>query len=150
MKILHFIILFISICIITSKISSLHKSPLILPKNYPQGTRKNTYGNQGSQGSVTTTTSVIPSNSGTFVLTSNYEKQYNCLKKTNNTDFNYLLNNYESKCQKNKNCSFFETELNQLAYSCEKQGSRCNCEKNKKLYQAMGCAGYIPQVFCIN
>ena len=142
MKILHFVILLISICIIiTSKVNTLfNKVPLPFPsRNNPNTRRTARVGNQG-----TGAKSVVPSNSGPSALTNNYEKQYNCLKDTNNSDFNYLLNNYESYCKKN-NCSFFDNELNSLANSCKKKGMiNCNCKMHKKLYQAKGCIEYIP------
>ena len=146
MKILHFVILLISICIITSKVNTLfNKVPLPFPSRYNPNTRRRaSLGNQGTRAP-----SVVPSNSGPSALTNNYEKQYNCLKDTNNSDFNYLLNNYESYCKKN-NCSFFVNELYRLANSCVQLGSGCNCEKKKTLYQANGCIGYIPQVLCIS
>ena len=134
MKILHFVILLISICIITSKVNTLfNKVP------FPSINNLTSLGNKG-----TGATSVVPLNSGPFALTNNYEKQYNCLKDTNNSDFIYLLNNYESYCKKN-NCSFFVNELNRLANSCKKKGMiNCNCKMHKKLYQAKGCIEYIP------
>lgn len=141
MKILHFVILLISICIIiTSKVNTLfNKVPLPFPsRNNPNTRRTARVGNQG-----TGAKSVVPSNSGPSALTNNYEKQYNCLKDTNNSDFNYLLNNYESYCKKN-NCSFFDNELYRLANSCVQRGSKCNCKMHKKLYQAKGCIEYIP------
>ena len=140
MKILHFVILLISICIITSKVNTLfNKDPLSFPsRNNPKTCRPTNWGNQG-----TGAPSVVPSNSGPSALTNNYEKQYNCLKDTNNSDFNYLLNNYESYCKKN-NCSFFVNELSRLANSCVQRGSKCNCKMHKKLYQAKGCIEYIP------
>ena len=99
MKILHFIILVISICIITSKVNTLFKkNPLIFTKHSSLG--MNTWGNQGS------TTSVIPPNSGSAAITNNYQKQYNCLKETKNNDFNPLLKEYKSNCRwNNNNCS---------------------------------------------
>ena len=135
MKILHFVILLISICIIiTSKVNTLfNKVP------FPSINNLTSWGNQG-----TGATSVVPLNSGPFALTNNYEKQYNCLKDTNNSDFNYLLNNYEFHCKKENNCSFFVNELNRLANSCVQRGSKCNCKMHKKLYQAKGCIEYIP------
>ena len=141
MKILHFVILLISICIITSRINTLfNKVPLPFPsRNNPNTYRPTSWGNKG-----TGATSVVPSNSGPSALTNNYEKQYNCLKDTNNSDFNYLLNNYESYCKKENNCSFFVNELNRLANSCVQRGSKCNCKMHKKLYQAKGCIEYIP------
>ena len=135
MKILHFVILLISICIITSKVNTLfNKVP------FPSINNLTSLGNQGTRAP-----SVVPSNSGPSALTNNYEKQYNCLKDTNNSDFNYLLNNYEFHCKKENNCSFFVNELNSLANSCKKKGMiNCNCKMHKKLYQAKGCIEYIP------
>ena len=143
MKILHFIILVISICIITSKVNTLFNK-------LPQVTNRPTnWGNQGSQESGVT--SVIPPNSGSAAITNNYQKQYNCLKETKNYDFNPLLKEYESNCRwNNNNCSTFISTLYQMKNSCVQLRSKCNCEKNKKLYQAMGCAGPNQQVHCIH
>ena len=131
MKIIHFIILLISISIVASRIISL------FPWTNQNRTMKPT-----NWGNIT----LISSSKSTR----NYISNYNCLVSTKNTDFNYLLNDYESNCQKNNNCSSFVNELKRLANSCVSLGVRCNCEEKKKLYQANGCTGYIPQVLCIS
>ena len=132
MKIIHFIILLISISIVASRISSL----------FPW----TNWGNTVSQGLGTQ--SVGSKCSSSIESTRNYTSNYNCLVSTKNPDFNYLLNYYKSSCQNNNNCSSFVNELKRLANSCVSLGVRCNCEENKKLYQANGCTGYILQVLC--
>ena len=130
MKIIHFIILLISISIVASGIISL----------FPW-TNQNRFIRLTGWGFT---------RFGSSESTRNYTSNYNCLVSTKNTDFIYLLNNYESSCQKNNNCSSFVNELKRLANSCVQLGSGCNCEKKKTLYQANGCIGYIPQVLCIS
>ena len=130
MKIIHFIILLISISIVASRISSL----------FPW-TNQNRFIRLTGWGFTLSSSSE---------LTRNYISNYNCLVSTKNTDFNYLLNDYESSCQKNNNCSSFVNKLKILANSCVRLGGRCNCEENKTLYQANGCTGYSPQVLCIS
>ena len=130
MKIIHFIILLISISIVASGIISL----------FPW-TNQNRFIRLTGWGFT---------RFGSSESTRNYTSNYNCLVSTKNTDFIYLLNNYESSCQKNNNCSFFVNELKKLANSCVYLGSGCNCEKKKTLSQAYGCTRYIPQVLCIS
>ena len=130
MKIIHFIILLISISIVASRISSL----------FPR-TNQNRFIRLTGWGFT---------RFGSSESTRNYTSNYNCLVSTKNTDFIYLLNNYESSCQKNNNCSSFVNKLKILANSCVRLGGRCNCEENKTLYQANGCTGYSPQVLCIS
>ena len=131
MKIIHFIILLISISIVASGIISL----------FPW-TNQNRFMMQGNWGNITLSSS--------SESTRNYISNYNCLVSTKNTDFNYLLKDYESSCQKNNNCSSFVNKLKILANSCVRLGGRCNCEENKTLYQANGCTEYSPQVLCIS
>ena len=130
MKIIHFIILLISISIVASRISSL----------FPW-TNQNRFIRLTGWGFTLSSSSE---------LTRNYISNYNCLVSTKNTDFIYLLNDYKSSCQKNNNCSSFDNKLKILANSCVRLGGRCNCEENKTLYQANGCTGYSPQVLCIS
>ena len=130
MKIIHFIILLISISIVASGIISLF--PL---------TNQNRFIRLTGWGFT---------RFGSSESTRNYTSNYNCLVSTKNTDFIYLLKNYESSCQKNNNCSFFVNELKKLANSCVSLGVRCNCEKKKTLSQAYGCTGDTPQVLCIS
>ena len=91
MKIIHFIILLISISIVASGIISL----------FPW-TNQNRFMMQGNWGNITLSSS--------SESTRNYISNYNCLVSTKNTDFNYLLKDYESSYQKNNNYSFYNNK----------------------------------------